>query len=577
MKRKRAMSLYAVLVIVSVAALMVSTMAALYVTNLQFSMAANNGEMAHIEAETALQEALARIVYQSDFGSKDECVGVPSKPGDGRDRWHQLSYAANAVKRSLYSDTTGQSHVYAVGYCRGQYRVLEAVIQPAQYNYALATEGTITSSTRFTTRGVADSSKPSVTNRPGNVLTNGDVSFQGNVDISGSLRLAGRLAQVPNPPDSWIVSGGIEQGLARRSLPKLSLAEVDGQLPPENLQIPIITDTIPDPEFTCLTALKRTGDVIFAGELKLQQGAIRVHAGEGKPGSLTVLGRLSGNGLLITDGDVIIERADMESSGQIIVVAGGRVHVKKGFFRGLVYSQTHLQLNNCTVLGTAVVSPASAKQAGISYGAEVEETDVLADPNAGHFEATVDTYSGLKQGKGDAPFMLNGMYDSAGNPAKSAEQVLNDAINSGDISGLEFDPAYPAAWTWDPEAKGIYQSLSDLKKLMDDLKKLREDLKAAQDAEAAATEPAEKAARAEDTDRAADAVSKLEKQMKESANNLEKDYQAYKNGHATAGGGVAGKDGKKKSYPVTFDLQKFLARSEAVRTIYYKEHANQKF
>lgn len=571
MKRRLAMSLYAVLVVVSIAAVMVSAMALLYLTNLQFSVAANNGELAHMEAETALQETIARIVYQSDFGNKGETVGVVQG-----EQWHQLSYDKDlAVKQSSYAPD-GQSHVFAVGFCRGQYRVLEAVIQPAEYNYALATEGDIKSSGSFTTRGVADVNQPEVTNRPGNVLTNGHVAFSGDVDISGSLRLSGRLQQVPDSGHRWIVGGGIEQGVARRSLPRITMSDVDSQLPPIAKQRPIITDLLPDPDFKCEDALMRAGNLNFGGALTLRQGAVRVHAQGGDAGNLHVTGALAGNGLLVADGDITIEEADMESGGQIVLIAGGTVQIKGGFFRGLVYSARQLQLRQSTILGMAVVSPSAGTQPGVSYGAEIVDSVVKTNPGSGIFTTPVTTKPGKKQGRGDAPFMLKGMKDASGNEVKSVELAIQDVMNgTADPSTLEFQPGFDGAWTWDPDAKGLYESLQRLKDAIPELKRLQ---RALEDARAEAgrphPNPADQQAADEGVRNAEENLAAQESRMRIDADNLNKDYNAYKDGHATGSGSVVGKPGETEVYEVSFDLRKFLARSQAVRMVYYKEHGH---
>ncbi len=566
------MSLYAVLVVVSIAAVMVSAMALLYLTNLQFSVAANNGELAHMEAETALQETIARIVYQSDFGNKGETVGVVAG-----EQWHQLSYDKDlAVKQSLYNPGSGESHVFSVGYCRGQYRVLEAVIQPAEYNYALATEGDIKSSGSFVTRGVADVNKPDVTNRPGNVLTNGHVAFSGDVDISGSLRISGQLQQVPESGHRWIVGGGIEQGVARRSLPRITMSDVDSQLPPIAKQRPIITDLLPDPNFRCDDALMRAGNLNFEGNLTLSQGAVRVHASGGDAGNLHVTGALAGSGLLVADGDIIIEESAMESGGQIVLIAGGTVQIKGGFFRGLVYSSRQLQLRQSTVLGMAVVSPSAGTQPGVSYGAEIVDSVVKTNPGSGIFTTPVTTKPGKKQGRGDAPFMLKGMNDDSGNEVKSVSKAIEDVMNGTvDPATLDFEPGFPGAWTWDVDAKGLYESLQKLKDAIPELKRLQ---RALEDARAEAgrphPDPADQRAADEGVERAAEELAAQEQRMRTDADNLNKDYNAYKDGHATGSGSVAGKPGETETYEVSFDLRKFLARSQAVRMVYYKEHGH---
>lgn len=578
MVRQHGMSLPGVLVVVTLVALIASSMTLLYMANLQLSLSSNNGEIAHNEAEAALQETLARIIYDPAFGSLGtETVEGTSTPGmNPQEAWHRLSFAAGPVRQSLYGPD--ESLVYAVGYCKGQYRTVEAVIRPSEYSYALATDGPILSTTSFTAQGVSDPTQPGRTDRPGNVVTNSHVDLRGTVDISGRLRAAGTVTL----PNNSRVNGGVERGVAQRSLPRLELADLDALLSVPNLPFPptpVIADAIPTPLFKASSAYRRDGDLSFAGAVEMQHGALRVAKPATAPGgNLHFQGALRGEGLVVCDGNITVANADMAGSGQITLVAGGNVTIQSGFFRGLIYSQCGFKLVQGSVLGGTVVSRGASTPPGATLGAEVENGSISSAPNMYKETITINSVKNVKQGATDSPFFVSGMRDANGNlpvgdaMAQAVVPLVQQAISSGNLATLELDPDQPVQ----PDARPLVDALAALRanlQLLNAARQARDD--AAAEIDRISNEiPPGNTSGAEASKAAAEAeISRLTTLCQQQAASLATDCANYFQSHATADGSLENKGDAQQPVTVTLDLYRFLARSEAVRVLYYKEHA----
>ena len=141
------MSLLGVLATIAVTALLTGVMVTMYVTSLNFTQANTNGDQATREAEAGMDRVIAELVNDPLFhkdvsGSLSlESQSEKSVPLERRPSFYQVRFAGltgpystnnfkgeSSCSGFRCSVPAGAVHVISEGYCKGQWRTVEALV-----------------------------------------------------------------------------------------------------------------------------------------------------------------------------------------------------------------------------------------------------------------------------------------------------------------------------------------------------------------------------------------------------------------------------------------------------------------
>ncbi len=251
---------------------------------------------------------------------------------------------------------------------------VENVLHAPPFEYSIATSGALVASGPMLVAGVKELSgsslPPESELEPGHVASNGSVSLAGpSTRITGDVKAVGTVSS-----SGAVVEGQIEEHHSEVALPSIPVTSYDPGTDPA------IVRTL-DPSYPGLTVdglARRAGSLVLnVSGLQLQNGLLYVD------GNLTVNGGVSGLGAIVCTGDVTVNGGGTLSTTNLAaIVAKGRVTLNgtsgsRGYFRGLVYSETGLEASYLTLVGAFV-------QRSVSGSGEIKLTgcDVVYDPAA---------------------------------------------------------------------------------------------------------------------------------------------------------------------------------------------------
>ncbi len=383
--RRRGASLHLVLVLVMLLSMLALSMTALYVSNLNFAHAGLNRGLAQQEAETALNELVARLTQNPAYGLNGEILSGTASPGlHPGQAYHVISfqrggswpYSTNNLSGGArgYPDQAlpaGSVHVMAVGFCKGQTCTLEVLLQHPPFPYGLAVDGPVRSNSSLVVRGTTGVGPNGELeyDRPGHVASNR--AGNDTVDIPGEQTYITGFIQTPGTirlHPRAVVRGGLKPLSQEVELPRIDFSQFQA-LESEGVRVQ-------DREFferqNLNTLYYSPNDLTFQSGIQFQKGLVRCL------GNVTVRGGLSGEGALIVDGDVtIVEGATLSGSNRVAVVSRGKITIQGGgsYFQGLVYSEKELEADKVTIVGNTVVNLAPGSTA--SGSASLKENVVI--------------------------------------------------------------------------------------------------------------------------------------------------------------------------------------------------------
>lgn len=378
------MSIGFAVVLMTLVAALAFAMVTLFTTNLNLMQAANNGAVALDEAEAGLNQVLLNLAADPDYGTHGESFRRTINTSfDATQCYHEVSFdnAQSAIPFSINArsgSATGFAgraveaecvHVISTGYCRGQYRTLEAVVRQPPFNYALASAGPIRSSNPLRVEGIDSRSayaQGTSEPLPGHIASNASegIVIQPTAGlssyISGQARAAGPVVM---DPDATVLLG-TRADSAPLDLPSIDVASFD-PMGSDGLQV-ITTSTS---DLTELTSTYRAEQATnFTGPVNFGSGLLYV------TGAVTFEQGVAGSGAIIADGDVTIRGVGSQFSGTdtVAILASGKVTIEgdpnqavnananANFINGLVYGDRGVDLSNITVAGIVLTRDSSS-------------------------------------------------------------------------------------------------------------------------------------------------------------------------------------------------------------------------
>lgn len=442
----RGMSLMSALLLVTIVVIIATVMAAVFTLNINITNRVSNGSVALSEAEAGISEVLYQISHKDNieqdgnqenpkitWGLDGETLRSTITPGMRPDEaYHVVTFDTGSSFPYSTNNTTldndsgyngrvvpdGMLHIISTGYCKGQYRTIECVIEKPPFPFGLATSGPINSVDPIRVLGTTSqaSYEDGETDRPGHILCNspegvvigaGDGEGEGDGDetkgtfISGFVKSVGPVS-IAQPAT---VRGGIRSHAEATTLTDIKIEDFNLDNPIDDGKVPEGVITLVDNEYDkdqVLDVMYKYlggGTLKYNGKIELQQAMLWVD------GNLEIAGPVTGEGLIVATGYVkIFKGADLNGTDKMALIAGGDVTLGQegglaaaNHFSGLVYTEGDLDAKNITVVGNAVAnSPDPAKGR-----ATLENVILVSNEQTGDMTVTITTVRGAEESRNE--------------------------------------------------------------------------------------------------------------------------------------------------------------------------------
>lgn len=463
-RRKRGTALHVVMAVVAVVLVITTTMVTLTTINLEMTTAYANGEIALSEAQAGMARLLTCLEMDETYGirGEDELRGNVESDGDDTrgycvtfrtdsefpfsvnnfDGSQAIGYMGRTVPRNMV-------HALSTGWCRGQYRTIEAVIDHPPFPYAMATTGRI-DSTPLVVKGTTSDAAYAAgrADAPGHIASN-------------SLRpLAIHIRHDPLNPELFTFISGFAQASATIDIEEPAVVRQGIRAAARPVKIPVINipsfDNGGQPgvaEIVPSTGGAQVLDIMYhcahpltyTGGLTLKDAFVYVQ------GNLTIQGGIKGRGAIVVDGNLRVQGDTTLEAGanQVALLASGAIELQGSgnYLQGMVYGRGGVRASRLTVLGN-VIQLSDDPNAGVVLD---HVTMVGSVPHAAlTFTAHSSAEAQESTGASDLPFVI-GRTDSEkpfvgarphpgnGNPREDTETLAQSRVVSVESIVAFFD------------------------------------------------------------------------------------------------------------------------------------------
>lgn len=481
-RARRGLSLMSALFLVALFLTLAATMVAVYSANLNMTQRTLNGTIAQAEAEAGIAEALYRMTREENidnssqppkvfFGRASEEIRATITPNlSNSEAYHVLTFDRSSAfphsTNNTYLDADqgslgrtvpdGTFHLVSTGYCRGQYRTVECVVKKPPFPFGLAASGKIESPDPLVVRGVSSIQALIDGNedRPGHILCNssdgvsiGSSTASPPVEtfISGFVKSVGPISI--NQPAQ--VLGGLRPGADVSTLADIDIQAFKNEGEPG--VVTLLEDTYTETQQMDIMYYYQGDTLTYERSVNLNQAFLYVQ------GNLVMKGPVTGEGLIVVDGDARFESGTaLSGSNKMAVLASGDMTIigNHNYFAGLVYAEGNLNAANVTIVGNTVInssnpSDGQAELSNVTFISNEETADMtititssskargqnnegdsfplLANPGAGGM------VFGIPPGGGD----LEGWLMPGDTPAKFQGELVKDIWDTA-VSGTDF-------------------------------------------------------------------------------------------------------------------------------------------
>ncbi len=406
-------SLLAVLGLVSVMTFLAAAMTAMFMANLNLTQGSFNGDIALSQAEAGLHEVLYRLGSnkQYSFGqANEELSGTMSQELTPRQSFYAVSfkpggafpYSTNNVKGDHAQGYGGRPlsqgliHVISTGFCRGQYRTVEALVREPDAPFGLASSAKIHSLFPLEIYGTSSTGKAEAGSydRPGHLVCNSTQGIQvekGDAPATFATRISG-FAQSCGPialDAGARVDDGVRPHASAEALPKFDIVkDFDPKGNPGTIEIVELQHGAQE-----LDCIYRSGhDLTFNGPVQLHDAYLYVQ------GDLKVHGGVTGTGAIVVDGNLeVVGDVALSGSNNVALLSTGKISLRGGsasyqsnYFQGYVYAEKGVDAQNLTVVGSLIVNhPANQPEPEM----RLDHVIVVNDDSQGSLTFTAQSYS----------------------------------------------------------------------------------------------------------------------------------------------------------------------------------------
>lgn len=514
--RLRGLSLMSALFLVAVVLTLATMMVAIYSTNLNVTQRSYNGTVALAEAEAGIAEALYRMTREENvdnaaqpptvsFGRNSEEIRATITPGMREDeafhivtfnRSSEYPYSTNNTFLDSDEGSLGRTvpdgtfHLVSTGYCRGQYRTIECVVKKPPFPFGLATSGKIESPDPLVVRGVSTIQTliDGEEDRPGHILCN---SAEGVVIgarppnetfISGFVKAVGSI----NVAQPAVVLGGLRPDSDTSTLADIDIEAFKNEGQPGVVRL--LDDTYSESQEMDVMYYYEGDTLTYQRNVQLNQAFLYVQ------GDLVVRGALTGEGLIVVNGDARFESGTVLSgANKMAILASGDITLigDNNFFTGLVYCEGNLNASNVTIVGNTVVNSSNPSEGK----AELENVGIVSNEETADMTIIITSSSkaGGQNNSGDGfPLLVNppafGYDGSEGDlgglqgwlmpgdtPAKFQGQLVAQIWDVA-VSGGEF-PEFRQPTPVPPGTEGLWDQARALYELAEPIADLQAEIK----------------------------------------------------------------------------------------------------
>ncbi|MEW6277064.1 MAG: hypothetical protein AB1758_00475 [Candidatus Eremiobacterota bacterium] len=371
---RRGTALGAVLSIVSIALLAAFTVAATSSINLQVAQKVENSQMASHLAESALQEAIARLMGLSNWQG-DVSLAGPVPGSTGRltfNRGLGLPFSTNnqdgtrpnGWNRSRLLPAGGtvpaeRAHLVAVGRCQNEVRTVEALVHVPNFTVSVASTGRVLLSNSLVAslKNPQDfaliDSNPGLLG-PGDLATNdssaGAITLDRGSYVTGNVQTCGTVSLL----NGSRVGGEVRSPFTPADLPAFNLDEYDPAAGDVLNYQELPSDPVGDQSLVGL--VRCSGNTRIQGDLRLDNALLFVD------GDLEVEGGLVGTGAVLVKRDTVVRGGvNLTSDDSIALITEGDVTLDgdrpdRYEFHGLIYTRGNFSARNFTVLGAFIAN-----------------------------------------------------------------------------------------------------------------------------------------------------------------------------------------------------------------------------
>ena len=508
-KDLRGVSLMTALLLITIVMVVAATMAGVFTMNMNITQRVSNGSIALSEAEAGIAEVLYQITRDENiegdknaenpkvkWGTNGETIRATITPGMNENEAYHLvtfdpgsSFPHSTNNTYLNRDTgsmgrtipDGMIHIVSTGYCKGQYRTVECLVEKPPFPFGLATSGPIVSRDPIKVKGVSSLAEydpdEEEGDRPGHLLCNAPEGIEiGTADgltteISGFVKSSGP-AVIAQPA---VVQGGVRTFTDESTIAEIKIEDFNIQGQPGVVSL---LDSQYDQAQEMDVMYHYSGSHLqYMSEVQLKQAMLYVE------GDLTIHGPVYGEGLIVVDGNATFKSGTaLAGTNKMAVLASGNITIEgnNNYFMGLVYSEGNLNASNITIVGNTVVNSADSGKGR----ADLANVTVVSNEETADMTITITSSTQLIGGnaQGDMPFPLMVNMGNFGSPGPGDEGWIMpgntpetfrgkfvEALWQAAVSGGEFPNFEPAPYQA-PGTQGLWTQLGNLYQLAADAK-----------------------------------------------------------------------------------------------------------
>lgn len=395
MRSRRGSVLGTVIMVIGLALLAAMVVASSATFSLTAVQRIGNGQTASNLAESAVNQAMAKLMDDPKACPEIHLADVSGLPKGAEgvitfDRSQPFFSTNNFTGKSPQgwhrTVPTGCVQLVAMGRCNGVVRHIEVLAHIPTFPTALGVSGQLTLTDSLVggvDKGEVGWSNGQVTYdpsklKPGDVASDNDkvLTVGANTTVTGNVQARGGVVKAP----SATIDGEVRSPWSAAPLPKISVEDYD---PSKRDDIFYQTLTPPAAGYDTLNLTGVSlvkGNFVANGPVTLDNAVLFVK------GDLTVSGGLSGLGAVFVTGNVtLLGGASLTTDDTMALIAGGNVTMRgtdrnKNTFCGMVYTGGTLDLEHITLLGTFIQNSDNPDATAVIKHCNILYSATRADP-----------------------------------------------------------------------------------------------------------------------------------------------------------------------------------------------------